>query len=346
MIVPPEVLHSFGLEPNRCRAVAIEIGLINHTWRVETPAQPRILQRLHPIFAPEVNLDIEAITEHIESRGMVTPRLFRTTADELWARDADGGVWRMMTFLDGRIVATITEPWMAQGAGEIAGRFHRAVSDLDHRFHFERPGAHDTPAHMARLEATLRDLRTHRAYDAVAPTASDILEHAKTLEPLPTGPRRIIHGDLKVTNVLFDNTGLHARALLDLDTMAHLPLAIEMGDALRSWCNPAGESAESASFDAAIFESAVRAYASAAGELVTPDEQRAIVAGAETIALELSARFCADALNESYFGWDNSRFASRSEHNLVRARSQHSVAHSVRSQRSALEQIVDRAFGR
>jgi hypothetical protein len=42
----------------------------------------------------------------------------------------------------------------------------------------------------------------------------------------------------------------------------------------------------------------------------------------EWVALELCARFSADALRESYFGWDPTRYASRGEHNLARARGQ------------------------
>ena len=74
----------------------------------------------------------------------------------------------------------------------------------------------------------------------------------------------------------------------------------------------------------------------AAEDVLTAAERRALPAGLETIALELSARFCADALRESYFGWDSARFGSRGEHNLVRARSQLSLAASVRRQRGAL----------
>ena len=52
------------------------------------------------------------------------------------------------------------------------------------------------------------------------------------------------------------------------------------------------------------------------------------------------ARFCADALNETYFGWDPDKFASRSEHNQVRAASQLAVARSLADQRADLETII------
>ena len=36
-------------------------------------------------------------------------------------------------------------------------------------------------------------------------------------------------------------------------------------------------------------------------------------------AAQLAARFCADALNESYFGWDQTRFPTASAHNQATA---------------------------
>ena len=40
-----------------------------------------------------------------------------------------------------------------------------------------------------------------------------------------------------------------------------MPIALELGDALRSWCNPATEDASDARFVPAYFESAVAGYA-------------------------------------------------------------------------------------
>ena len=49
------------------------------------------------------------------------------------------------------------------------------------------------------------------------------------------------------------------------------------------------------------------------------------------MALELAVRFAADALRESYFGWDAERFESCGHHNLVRARGQLDVARQARA---------------
>jgi hypothetical protein len=61
-----------------------------------------------------------------------------------------------------------------------------------------------------------------------------------------------------------------------------------------------------------------------------------------TVCVELAARFCVDAVEDRYFGWDSERFSSRREHNLVRARGQLALARSVIADRDALDDAVSR----
>lgn len=341
-LVPRPVLDAFGVAAT-ADATAATSGLINQTVIVREGARRLVLQRVNPIFGPAVHHDIDAITAHLESRGLATPRLLRTNGGDLWTTDGEGRVWRALTFVEGRTVDTVQGPAMARSAGALVGRFHRAVSTLEHTFHFTRPGAHDTPAHLRRLEHAVAEHRGHANHGAVAPVAERILAMAARLPLLPAQPRRIIHGDLKISNLLFRG-GDEAFALVDLDTLAHLTIPVELGDAMRSWCNPAGEDAGSVSFNAATYAAAVAGYASTAADLLTPSERDALPAGAQTIALELSARFCADALNESYFGWNPHKFPSRSEHNRVRALAQVNLAADIERQRGSLEELTARAF--
>ena len=154
-------------------------------------------------------------------------------------------------------------------------------------------------------------------------------------------PSRIIHGDLKISNLRYQ--GPDAIALVDLDTLQDGGLDAELGDAMRSWCNPHAENVQDARFDIAIFRAAMEGYADAASG-VSEDEWMSIGAGAERICWELAARFAADALNESYFGWDPA-FGTRGEHNLLRARGQANLARSVRNQRAELDGMLRELWG-
>jgi Ser/Thr protein kinase RdoA (MazF antagonist) len=153
-----------------------------------------------------------------------------------------------------------------------------------------------------------------------------------------------VHGDPKISNLLFEHDSDRALCLIDLDTLAHMPVALELGDALRSWCNPATEDAASARFVRAFFEAAIEGYADAAQGLLAPEEWRAIPRGALTITVELAARFCADALRESYFGWNRARYESASAHNQARVHGQLKLAAGIRAELAELEDKTAAAF--
>ena len=308
-------------------------GLINDTFAVGRPPVA-VVQRLHPIFEPRLHLDVEAVTAWIAERGLVTPRLLRTVDGSLWTIDDEERCWRALSWVPGRTVDQLDDPALARSAGALVGRWHQATRDLQHDFAFVRPGAHDTHAHMAHLGETVQGHGTHPLHADVAPLADELFRRWTDWEGRLNGPVRVCHGDLKISNLRFDEQGV-GLCLLDLDTMANLPLDIEMGDAMRSWCNPLGEDVSEAEFHSDLFAAAMEGWRSAFE--VPPEDAEALVPGIERICLELASRFAADALAESYFGWDPTRFPSRGAHNLRRARGQLALARSVARQRSALE---------
>jgi Ser/Thr protein kinase RdoA (MazF antagonist) len=340
---PPEtVLAAFGLDPSSL--VRVPSGLINATWYARARGGASlVLQRLHSIFPPEVNLDIAAVTEHLARKGLATPRLWPSVDGRLWV-EHDGRVWRALTRIDGICRDALESPAQAREAGRVLAEFHRAVGDLDYAFQSARSGVHDTPRHVAALRTALAEHGGHRDFAAIEPLAERVLAAAAGLQPLPPTAERIVHGDPKISNLMFARDGARALCLIDLDTLAHMPIALELGDALRSWCNPATEDASHARFDAALYAAAIGGYAAGAAGFLTRDEWHAIPLGTLTIAVELAARFCADALRERYFGWDAERYASASVHNQARTRGQLQVAETLRAALPALDAVTERVF--
>ena len=318
-------------------------GLINATFTVEVEGRfEAVLQRLNTaVFGPEVNQDIEAVTARLAERGVLTPRLLRTRRDALWASTADGDVWRCLTAVGERTLDSLSSPLQARSAGQLAARFHVALADLEWEFRSVRPGFQDTARHLANLGQALAEHGQHRLFPAVARLADVLAVARQGWSGVAALPPRVVHGDLKVSNLRF--AGSEAMALIDLDTLARGTIDAELGDALRSWCNPAGENVAEVALDLELFEAAVGGYASGGGrELLTEAEWASLVPGLERISLNLSARFAADALQERYFGWDPAR-GGRGEHNLLRARGQASLLGSIRRQRRQLEAALRRA---
>lgn len=319
-------------------------GLINLTLRGRLGALEVVVQRLHPVFAGTVHHDIEAVTAHLAARSFTTPRLVPTADGRLWVDDDEGRPWRVLSYVAGGVAFdAVTTPALAHEAGKLVGGFHAALLDLEHDYVHVRPGVHDTAAHLAKLEAALLTHHAHRLRPEVERASEALLGGRAELCDASALPLRHAHGDLKISNLLFDARG-RGLCLVDLDTLGRMPLAFELGDALRSWCNRAREDAD-ASFDPDILAAAVDGYASAAPAL-DPSEVGSLVLGTRTIALELAARFLTDALEERYFGWDASRYPGRGEHQLARARGQLALAHALDARRSALEERVRAAFAR
>ena len=338
------VLCSFGLlddghgmQPAETLHVSrLSGGLINDTFAL---GRRFILQRLHRIFRPEVNLDIAALTPVLTAAGVPVPTIVRTPEGHAWVAIADpddplAGAWRILTRLPGETLHRLENRQQARNAGQAVARFHTALRDFPYVFHFTRPGAHDTAGHFRMLAAAVARHPEHRLHAQVADLADALQAGWKAWGEIAQLPPRIIHGDLKVSNLLF--AGDEVVGVLDLDTMARSTLDVELGDALRSWCNTATEDDPAPHFDLETYRAAREGYDEVAGAWLTVAEQRAIGPGVERICLELAARFAADALNEAYFGWNPEKFSSRGEHNLARARNQLALAQDVAKVRADL----------
>lgn len=319
-------------------------GLINETYLVSKGTDRFVLQCLNPVFDPAVNLDIDALTRHLEARGMMTPRLVPPTAgDALWVTHADRH-WRLASYVPGFCLDRLENADQAHQAGRLLGRFHNEVLDFDLDLHAERFGVHDTARHLKSLTRALDECAGHRYYDDIAPLAEAVLRRAASLPILSGARERLVHGDPKISNLVFDDASGEGVCMIDLDTLAHMPVALELGDAMRSWCNPRGEDESSGHFRLDYFAAAMQGYAQEASARLEREEWEAFVPAATTIMVELAARFTRDALRESYFGWNADKFPDRSTHNQVRARGQLSLCDSLLSQTRDAEAVVQRAF--
>ena len=350
-----EVLRQFdpgaGIDLSAVAGVEIEpfgTGLINETYRVTVATGERyVLQRLNPVFDPHVNLDIDALTRHLAAQGAPTQRLVPPMGDSgrLWV-EADGQNWRLSTYVAGVCFDRLQDARQATEAGALLGRFHRLVSTLCITLHGERLGVHDTQRHLAALRTAVDEHRSHRYYDRIAPLADEVFEAAETLQPLPAMADRLVHGDPKISNLVFAEDNGAGICMIDLDTLAHMPLPLEIGDAVRSWCNPKGEDERRAGFRMDLFSAAMGGYAAEAGEMADATEWQSFVPAAGTIMVELAARFTRDALRESYFGWNADKFPDRSTHNQVRAMGQLNLYRSFADHQAEAEDSVARAFAR
>jgi Ser/Thr protein kinase RdoA (MazF antagonist) len=336
-----EIDRALAAFPGLGRAAAEPLagGLIHQSFCVPHGEAEYVLQRVSPIFSPRIHENIRAVTEHLLARGFPSFRLLPTRDGKPYADLGPAGIWRLMTRVPGVAFDTCSSPEQAHSAAALVARFHSALADLDHDFQPLGIPFHDTATYLEELARALVQHREHRLFPVVAPLAQQILDASACQQPLEGVPLRVVHGDLKFNNVLF--AGEHgadkqtAQSLIDLDTVSRMPLWVELGDAWRSWCNRAGEDTAEAELDLALFRASVEGYLGALSIEFDARERASLAHGLERVSLELASRFAADALCESYFGWDPERFASAGDHSLTRARGQLSLYRQARDTRAA-----------
>lgn len=325
---PALLRRVLGCYGKNAEAIApLGAGLINRTYLVRAPSEALVLQWINPIFPPITHVHVRAVTEHLQARGLITPRVLSTLDGNASADMENEGIWRLMTYIEGTSVNTMVNEAQARSSGSLVGRFHAALDSLDYAFEGGRGFSHDTEKHLGLLrESIASKYADHRLYRETQSLGSAILEAAEALPALPDLPKRICHGDLKVNNIVFEGQEPahceNALCLVDLDTVGPMALAHELGDAWRSWCNPKGEDSEDIVFDLPIFAASLEGYSEGLGRCLSEAERNALLYGVEWIALELCSRFAADALRECYFGWNSRRYPGRGEHNLLRAKGQ------------------------
>lgn len=317
-------------------------GITNDTYLVTAGRGRYVLQRLHDVFGPEVLADTDAVTAHLHAHGLVTPRLVRTADGSLGASHARG-CWRMLTYVPGRCYRHGLSSAQSYSAGRLVGRFHRTLSGLEYRFGHRLPEFHDTEAKMMRLTATLHEFRDDAAYTELKDMADIVLDgFEKVAGKLKHVPARIVHGDPKVSNVRFSGNGENAVSLIDLDTIGRHAIAVELGDAARSWCNRAPEGdVRRARFDLRNFRSMMAGYRAGADGFAPAGELAAVPAGVETITLELAARFITDAFRRTYFKLEPDRFRDLGQQNRLRAASQVSLYRDFISKRARVTEIIN-----
>jgi Ser/Thr protein kinase RdoA (MazF antagonist) len=344
LVPDPAVLEAFDLLPGSAQPAPL--GLINRTWYVSGKDGRRlVLQHVSGIFPPEINQDIDVLTGHLAAKGLLTPRVVPTRDRTLWF-DHAGGRWRVLTRVEGLSRHALQNTAQAREAGRVLATFHRAVADLAYTFKNARLGVHDTQRHLGALRTAIAELPSHPEHPSVSALAQRVFALADRLPRLPASADRIVHGDPKISNIMFEPATDRALCLIDLDTLTRMPVALELGDALRSWCNPVSEDAAAAGFSRPLFQAAIEGYAAAAGGLLQTAEWTAIPAATLTISVELAARFCTDSLREDYFGWDATRHPSASAHNQARTRNQLQVAENVLLELESMHEATALAFSR
>lgn len=330
-------------------------GNVNDTFLLTlATGEERILQRVNPAVFPEpllVMRNLRLVSEHLRmasARQEADVHPFQPVllcggrAGDVYLAE-DGAPWRLLHRISGgHTRQSVNSAKQARELGRGLGLFHRLLSTLDPTGLADPlPGFHVTPAYLASYDLVCA--RPGNSLRPDNPFCRQFIEQRRaTTRLLEDGRERlaagVIHGDPKVANFLFDEEGEQVISLIDLDTVKPGLLLHDLGDALRSCCNTAGETPvapDDALFEPGLFTAWLEGYCAEARMLLSDEDLSRLVDAVALIAFELGLRFYTDYLEgDRYF-----KVADAGQ-NLQRALTQFQLTRSIERQREELALIV------
>ncbi len=310
-------------------------GLINETWLVTTDQSRAVLQRINTsVFPhPQWNMaNLRRVVNHLAGKTDLTlhlPSPIPSCAGTDWA-ESNGQFWRMLEFIEGMTLKRIDSLERAKALGWSLGRLHRLLADLDPAgFHDTLPGFHVTRRYLREFDCAIAAWRGR--IDSDLGFALDfIAQHRDRAGVLESSrlPLRVVHGDPKLDNVVFDARDGRPLAWLDLDTLKPGSVLYDIGDCVRSACGQEGR------FDLDRAEAVFAGWFEEAVRFLTASEVGQVTNAVWLLPFELGLRFLSDYLaGNRYFRVEHPR------QNLQRALDQLFLAQDIDQQSIRLERM-------
>jgi len=350
-MIPHDIARQFLEQDEPVNIIPYGNGLINDTWRITANTQQFILQKINPTVFPNPELimaNLEAMTEHLkhypeEIVKLQFPEILKAGEQSYFIDDASG-FWRALSFINNtESIETLRTLADAEQVGFALGHFHRLLSNLSPDCMYDTlPGFHIAPDYLEHYHQVLelntpvkQDKEVIFCHNFIArhKQLAGMLENAK-LQGLLT--LRIIHGDPKLNNILFDRSNHKAISIIDLDTIQPGLVHYDIGDCLRSCCSIPTDGEYSVHFDMDICATLLQSYLSEARAFFTLQDYHFLYVAIQLIPLELGLRFFTDYLEGNlYFK------VTEPEQNLHRALTQFQLMESITRQQPAIQKLIN-----
>jgi Ser/Thr protein kinase RdoA (MazF antagonist) len=347
----PEVLSAieeFAI-PGKCIGLEpYERGHIHDTyisaWKRGESVRRYLHQRINDkVFhdIPALMHNIEFVTRHLSMKGPAEPdsdglRTLQLVPTKLGRSFlvAPSGPWRTYRYVEGtRSFDRCESTEQAFAAARAFGDFQAELSDLDVQELRETiPGFFDPAHRMRQFRDALESDPRGRAVSVQSeirfvldrePMTRVIEDHMNAGRI----PRRIVHGDTKLNNVLFDSATGHAVCVVDLDTCMPAWSLYDFGDLVRFTAATSAEDETDLSLagtDPRVYQALVDGYLESAQHFLAPDELELMPFSGRLVTFMLGVRFLTDYLaGDVYFK------TSHPDHNLDRARVQLQMVHGM-----------------
>ncbi len=302
---------------------------------------------------PAVMHNIETVSGHLRRKmdgastldGFQVLDLVPTREDRSYLV-ADSGQWRTYRFIeDTKSQDHCDDESQAYQAAKAFGWFQAQLSDLDASCLRETlPKFFSTPHRLQQFEDALAEDPRNRAIDCLPEIrfAQTRREMAFVMErALERGeiPRRTVHGDTKLNNVLFCRATGQARCIVDLDTCMPGYALYDFGDLVRFAAATSDEDErdlDKVGTDQELYKALVAGYLAGTGGTLNRREIELMPFSARLVTYTIGLRFLADHLaGDVYFK------VHRDGHNLDRARVQFRMVERMEEEAEVMALAVD-----
>lgn len=320
------------------------------TWRGKEGTQRMLHQRMNDqVFRdiPGLMHNIKRVTEQLRldtwrarDHQLEVLKLVPTNQGEDWAA-LSSGAWRTFVFVDGTVTFDQCQGTeQAYGAAVAFGNFQARLIDLDARGLVETIPLFFSSTHRLRqFQAALRADVVGRA-KSVQPEIEFALKHSHLLEIVEMGqaqgriPGRVVHGDTKLNNVLFDEVTGAPHCIVDLDTCMPGWSLYDFGDLVRFAAAQSAEDEQDLTkvgVDMDLYRALQAGWMDSAGSFMNADELELMPLASSIVTLTVGLRFLTDHLaGDKYFK------IQRENQNLDRARVQFEMVRIMEQRGGAL----------
>ena len=347
-------------DPEQIQAVReLGSGNVNDTYLVSLNSADDdcfVLQQLNTqVFQqPELVMhNMRVLTDYVgdrltqipQARRWEVPQIRMTQSGEDYWRGPDHSFWRGMSYVqNAHTFDAIQNLDHGTEVGYGLGLFHRLLSQLPAtQLADTLVGFHITPNYVRQYQQILAqqspppspEVNYCLNFIRDRQDGAGVLEQAKAQGHLHLRP---IHGDPKVNNIMIDTVTGQAVSLIDLDTVKPGLIHYDIGDCLRSGCNPLGEETqawEAVRFEPELGQAILQGYLTVAQDFLTPHDYEYLFVAMRLIAFELGLRFFTDYLaGDVYFK------VHHPEHNLARALVQFKLTESIEAQAQTIQSLI------
>jgi thiamine kinase-like enzyme len=350
MQIPSKVLDAYFNNEEVKSVAEFGNGHIQSTFKVESLKGDFILQKINTNVFPQPTILIDnhrktqKHSKSIDNQDYKIPEIIKTFDGEWNYESKEFGFWRLTSFITNSYSLEKTEtPNQAFEAGKAYGWFAKIMQKADvGDFEEAIPQFHSLSLRLKQFEDAIkkdvakRKKSVKNEIDFFLKRKDELLELEQLIIDCEI-PKRIVHNDTKINNVLFKNE--KAVAVIDLDTVGPGSILFDYGDALRTIANTADEDEEDLkkvkfSFD--NFSGFTKGYLSQTASFLTKSEKQNLHLAPVLMTYIIGIRFLTDFLNGDVY------FKTKKEnHNLIRTRVQQELIKDIEKQMREIKESIN-----